>query len=108
MKRLLASPPREGKSFDITDKDVVRFEGPAPGSTGYRTSVKVTEGQATVIERAHFAVVDGKVIRIGGGALEFDVKPAQGTKGKVKVTVTKLPPGDSAKADIKEYEFEVK
>ncbi len=100
--------PKDGKSFEITDKDVVRFEGPPPGSTGIRTTVKVTEGKATVIERAHFSVVDGKVIRIGGGALEFDVKPAKGSKGTVKVTVTKLPPGDSAKPEAKEYEFEVK
>ena len=100
--------PQDGKSFEITDKDVVRFTCPAEGSTGYKTTVKVTEGEAKVMEgRPVYMVVKGKPITTGGGAPEFDVKPTAGKTGKVKVTVTKTPPGDG-KPEVTEYEFEVK
>ncbi len=100
--------PRDGESFAVTAKDVVRFTGPAPGSTGYTTKVEVTEGAATVTERAVYGVVAGKVVTIGGGGREFDVRPAAGKTGRVKVTVTRTPPGVGAKADVKSYEFEVR
>lgn len=96
--------PSDGKSFEITVKDIVRFKGPAPGSTGIETIVKVVEGDATVAQRGVYVVKSGQPLTIGGGALEFDVKP--GSKGKVKVKVTtKLPGG---KTEEKDFEFEVK
>lgn len=96
--------PRDGKSFEITVKDVVRFKGPAPGSTGIETVVKVVEGDAAITQRAVYLVKDGQPLTIGGGAQEFDVKP--GNKGKVKIKVTtKLPGG---KTEEKDFEFEVK
>jgi hypothetical protein len=99
--------PRDGKSFAITDKDVVRFEGPSLSSVGSKTTVMVTAGYATVTERAYYSVNDG-VVRSGSGSLEYDVHPAPGKKGRITVRVTKLPPGDSAKPEVKEFEFEVK
>jgi hypothetical protein len=96
--------PSDGKSFEITSKDTVRFKGPAAGSTGVETIVKVVEGDATVAQRSVYAVKNGQPLTIGGGALEFDVKP--GNKGKVKIKVTtKLPGG---KTEEKDFEFEVK
>ena len=59
--------PPDGMAFKVTENDVVRFTGAAPGSTGFRTTVKVTEGDANVIERPVFSVVNGKPITIGGG-----------------------------------------
>jgi hypothetical protein len=96
--------PRDGKSFEITAKDVVRFKGPAPGSTGIETVVKVVEGEAGITQKSVYVVKDGQPLTIGGGAQEFDVKP--NNKGKVKVKVTtKLPGG---KTEEKDFEFEVK
>jgi hypothetical protein len=98
--------PQDGTAFDITEKDIVRFTGPAPGSTGIKTTVKVTEGKAKVMEWAVYKVVKGKPLTIGGGALEFDVKPEPGMTGTVKVTVTTTPPGGNVMT--KDYEFVVK
>lgn len=98
--------PRDGKSFTITARDVVRFTGPAPGSTGIQTAVTVTAGAATVTQRKVFVVTNGQPLKIGGGSLEFDVRPAAGKTGTVKVKVTTTPPGKPATE--KEYEFEVK
>ncbi len=99
--------PGDGKPFDISDKDTVRFSGPSAGSTGVKTVVKVVHGDATVTERPVYSVVKGKVIRIGGGAPEFDVRPKPGKKGTVKVTVTTTPAG-GGDSEVKHYEFEVK
>ena len=99
--------PADGTSFEISSKDVVRFDGPSPGSTGYKTTVKVTAGEATVTERATFEVKDGKVLTIGGGALEFDVRPKPNFKGTIKVTVSSTPPGKKKPME-KKFEFDVK
>jgi hypothetical protein len=96
--------PGDGRSFEITLKDIVRFKGPAPGSTGIETVVKVVEGDAAVTQRSVYVVKNGQPLTIGGGAKEFDVKPENKGKIKVKVT-TKLPGG---KTEEREFEFEAK
>lgn len=94
----------KGKSITITEKDVVRFEFPSPGSTGYVTTVAVIEGEATVTESKK---VPPKGI-IGGDGLIFDVKAKPGKTGKVKVLVTQTPPGKGRQPTVTKYEFEVK
>jgi hypothetical protein len=97
--------PKDGKSFSVTHKDIVRFTGPAPGSTGIKTTATIKEGPAKLVERKTFSVRNGKVVAIGGRAMEFDVIPVPGKTGTVRVTVTTTAPGKQAVT--KEYEFEV-
>ena len=97
--------PKDGKSFKVTDKDTVRLTGPG-GGTGYTTTVKVTQGEATVKGRSVVAVVMGKTA-VGGGQ-EYDLTPKAGQKGTVKVTMTMTPPGAGGTPEVKEFEFEVK
>ena len=95
--------PEEAKEIKINDKDTIRFEFSSPGSTGYTTTVTVKEGPATVVKRQNKG--NGSP---GSGTLEFDVKPKSGKTGKIKVVVTATPPGQGRKAEVTEFEFEVK
>lgn len=94
------------QSFEIEETDIVRICAPSPGSTGYKTKVSITEGDAKVSERVVSQVTKGSTFGIGNDSPEFDIIPTAGKKGKVKVTVTMTPP--AGKDEVKVYEFVVK
>ena len=60
--------PRTGSRSRSPKRTPSGSSGPAPGSTGYKTTVEVTQGAAKVAERFVFAVENGQILMIGGGA----------------------------------------
>lgn len=96
--------PQDGKTFSITQNDVVRIITPG-SSTGYKTEVKI-EGEAKDMISHTLNVKDGNTVP-GSDHTQVDVVPNKGKTGVVKVWVTTTPPG-GAKGETKEYVFEVK
>jgi len=94
--------PIDDKAFKVSEKDIVRLTG--KGIAGAKIEAKV-EGPAKITMENHVLERSRGGPLIGSHIKEFEITPSG--KGKVKVTITVIPPQKDAKPVVTAYEFEV-